>query len=205
MLLVVVITILFLSPLVMPRTFYIPSEAMEPTLRKGDRILAAIQSFEPDQTGPRPLRRGDIILLNVGENLYIKRVAALPGDRFEMIEGVVFLNGRRVPQRYLRDERIESSVAPGMASRFSEQFPGERSPHEIYDTGYSQGDDFAALRIPPGHLFVLGDNRDHSADSRFRREEQGVSLLPITDVIGLARSIYWRPGSGFDGTPLTSD
>ena len=187
------------------RRFNIPERAMSPTLLKDDQILADMRSFDPDQSGEGALRRGDFILFNVGDAVYIMRLAALPGDRIALIDGVVYLNGRSVPQHYVRQDATDNPLGAAPARRLREQFPGERRPHEIYDMGRTIGDDFAETQVRPGHMFVLGDNRDYSADSRFSHEEMGVGLLPITDVIGKARSIVWRPGSGVVAIPLTDD
>lgn len=177
------------------RTFYIPSEAMLPTLRVEDRLLGSMR-------GPGALRRGDVILLDVGGPIYIKRVAALPGDRIAMNGGIVILNGRPVPQRLLGTDRVEASWLGSRARRLAEQFPGETTPHQIYDSGDSIGDDMEEQRVAPGHVFVLGDNRDHSADSRFARVEMGVEQLPIRDIRGRALFYLWGP-SGRMGQPLS--
>jgi signal peptidase I len=176
------------------RTFYTPAEAMAPTLLANDRLLASMR-------GAGDLGRGDIILFDVGQSIYVKRVAALPGDRIAMIDGVVILNGRPVAQRYLRTDHIQPGWQGSRARRLAERFPGEATPHEIYDTGYSQGDDMEERLVAPGHVFVLGDNRDMSADSRFSREEMGVEQLPVRDIRGRALFYLWGP-SGRMGEPI---
>jgi signal peptidase I len=168
------------------RTFYVPAEAMAPTLLKDDRLVAAMGD-------PGQLSRGDIVLFRMGESTYIKRVAALPGDRIAMEEGVVVLNGQPVVQRLLRVDRFTADVHGTEARRLAEQFPGEASPHEIYDRGYTPGDDMAEQQVATGHVFVLGDNRDLSADSRFSRDEWGVDQLPVRDIVGRALFYLWGP------------
>ncbi len=176
------------------KTYYLPAEAMMPTLLRNDRLVAAMGRTQG-------LRRGDIILLRVGEATYIKRVAALPGDRIAMENGVVVLNGRPVAQRFVQVDRVRPDMYGSAARRLSEQFPGEAAPHQIYDRGVSPGDEMAERRVAPGHVFVLGDNRDQSADSRYPREQHGVEQLPVDDIEGRALFYLWGP-SGRTGEPL---
>ena len=72
-----------------------------------------------------------------------------------------------------------------------ERLPGENGSHLIRDEGFSYGDDFAPVVVPPGHLFVLGDNRDNSADSRYPVADYGVGMVPLSSVIGQAKFIFW--------------
>ncbi|HYI39838.1 MAG TPA: signal peptidase I [Allosphingosinicella sp.] len=159
------------------RHFHLPSEAMAPTFEKGDRFVASMD-------GGGDLKRGNVILLAVGETTYVKRIAALPGDRIAMNGGLVILNGRPIPQRFLAEERRPEMAGAPPARRLAEQLPGEAAPHEILDMGPSEVDEFPELRVPAGFVFVLGDNRDRSADSRVSRVSMGVDLLPVGDVKG---------------------
>lgn len=167
------------------RNFYIPSEAMMPTLAKDDRLVAAMH-------GSGNLRRGDIILFRMpGDHIYIKRVAALPGDRIAMTGGIVVLNGRPVLQRFLGEDASGDLPTSTTVRRLAERFPGEPFDHQIYDSGPSDVDDMAEQAVPAGFVFVLGDHRDRSADSRVAREAMGVELLPIGDIEGRAQFQTW--------------
>jgi signal peptidase I len=180
------------------RAFYVPAESMLPTLRVNDGFLASMRT-------PDPLRRGDVVLVEADRGtIYVSRLAALPGDRIALVDGVVFLNGQPVGQRLVGTEQLPREAhraGTGEARRLAEQFPGEASAHEIYDTGRSEGDDYPERRIPPGHVFVLGDNRDDAADSRISRERMGLELVPIERVRGRALYHSWRSSRPM-GTPI---
>jgi signal peptidase I len=171
------------------RGFYVPSEAMTPTLARDDRFVARMD-------GSGELRRGDIVLVRSPHGaIYVSRIAALAGDRIAMTEGTVILNGRPVVQR---------SVGPGEggARRLAEQFPGEAQPHEIQDSGMTMGDEFAEVTVRPGHIFLLGDNRDHAADSRFSADQYGLGQRALEDVLGRPLFFYSWTGGGKAGRPV---
>jgi signal peptidase I len=162
------------------RPFYAPSEAMSPTLMKGDRFFAAMK-------GAKDLKRGDVIVFDMPTGHYIKRVAALPGDRIEVVNGLVYLNGDAVTQSQLGVDTIEPVMGANKARRLAERFPGEARPHLIWDIAYTaEVDDFPETIVRPGHVFVLGDNRDQSADSRVPVEQMGVDQVPIASIRGKA-------------------
>lgn len=170
------------------KSFYIPSEAMLPAFDVGDKLVARMSA-------PAALSRGDVILVDNGSgSIYIKRVAGLPGDRIGLIDGIVYLNGRPVAQRLVGRHRVQPDIYGDIVRGLAEQFPGEASPHEIYDAGDSSGDHFDEVTVAPGHVFLLGDNRDHSADSRFSHEEQGLEQVALSDVRGTPLFFYWTSG-----------
>jgi signal peptidase I len=174
------------------RSFYIPSVAMAPTLEKNDRLFAAMNPHAG-------LRRGDLVLVEAPNRaIYIKRVAGLPGDRIELLAGLVFLNGRPVPQIFRHNDVVHPIFPddPTQARRSSEQFPGEARSHDIYDLGYrSDVDDFPLTTVAPGHIFLLGDNRDQSADSRVSIDGQGLEQVPLSKVKGVPLFTYWGESS----------
>jgi signal peptidase I len=176
-------------PMPLLKGFYVPSEGMMPTLAVNDRLLAVMLA-------PGEFRRGDIILFRVGDATYIKRLAALPGDRVAFVKGQMILNGRPVPQ-----QPVGSVPATGRygdrATRLREHFPGEKDDHFILDSGVSDEDDVAEQMVAPGHVFVLGDNRDNSADSRAPRAQMGVEQLPIADIRGTPLFYTWGPSHKF--------
>lgn len=170
------------------RNFYLPSEGMEPTLMKGDRLVAAMNM-------PTNLRRGDLVLVkSENQSIYIKRLAGLPGDKIALRNGVVFINGeaaRQIPKR--RRSVSYPYLSANVAALFEEQFPGEHLPHLIQDLGPSPLDDFPEVVVGPQRVFVLGDNRDNSADSRVEAWMGGLEQVPLENVVGRALFMHWPP------------
>lgn len=167
------------------KPYYSPSAAMLPTLSVGDRFVADMRHADN-------IRRGDVVILRVGDSDYVKRVAALPGDRVALANGIVILNGMPVPQHKIDKVEVEDSpFGQSEVEMLTERFPGETQPHRIYDSGYSPADDFSEVKIPAGGLFVLGDNRDSSADSRYSTAERGVGIARLSDIRGRPMFKSW--------------
>lgn len=151
------------------QAFYIPSGSMEPTLEKGDRVLVNKLSYDLHD-----VNRGDVIVFELpddevgvdGIKDLIKRVIGLPGDVIETRDGIVYINDRPLEEPYL---------APGTLTG---------------DATNGQNPPIARQTVPEGHVYVLGDNRANSADSRF--PERGP--IPIESIVGRAFVLVWPLG-----------
>lgn len=192
--------------------YTIPSSSMEPGLVTGDYVVAskfpygwsrASLPFDPPLGSGRLFgrdpSRGDVVLFRLPRDrrqIWVKRLIGLPGDRVQVRDGRVFVNGRSVP-----------SADAGMVQDHDDPIWRVRQVRETlpdgrtwltYDRGPgSPGDDTPVLVVPAGNYLMMGDNRDNSLDGRFS-PDVGVGLLPADHVIGRAEIVVasWRPGAG---------
>ncbi len=182
--------------------YYVPSGSMEPTLLVGDQLLAtkfpygySSASLPLGIAWPRTERilgalpeRGDVVVFRHPANrsqVWVKRVTGLPGDRVQMRNGRLWINSEPVALR--RDGSVltgEIGRPQLAAKRYIETLPGGRTHPILKLSGTSSTDDTPEVVVPAGHLFVMGDNRDNSADSRIPVAHGGVGLLPVADLIG---------------------
>ena len=218
--LVFVVLVVMAAKSAIAEPFYVPSGSMEPTLLIGDELLATKYPYGYSTASlpaildlPRSGRimgalpqRGDVVVFRWPGNrnqVWVKRVIGLPGDRIAMRDGRVVINGEPAPLSPDGIGRVESengSLAP--AHRFIETLPNGRK-HLIFKLVPSQPlDNMEAVTVPPGHLFVMGDNRDNSADSRVAVRSGGVGLLPVDDLVGRVDAIVGSWDLGMESRPL---
>jgi len=203
--------IAFVLRVVLFQPFTIPSASMEPNLYEGDYIVVSKWSygyskhsipFSPPIFDGRILaqapQRGDIVVFKLprdNKTDYIKRLIGLPGDRIQMINNVLNINGQPV-----RDVVVSGTDVTNMYGmpivRMRETLP-EGKTIMIQDFGPGNDlDDTPVFEVPAGHYFMMGDNRDNSIDSRVE-QSQGVGLVPAENLIGKADIILfsWSPGA----------
>jgi signal peptidase I len=200
--------------------YYVPSGSMEPTLLIGDELLATKYSYGYSTASlpvslvlPETKRilgslpeRGDVIVFRwPGDRtqVWVKRVIGLPGDRVSLRDGRVSINGEPVglrPAGSAQAEEEDGSLIP--ATRFTETLPDNRE-HIIFKlAGFDPLDNMPDTIVPPDHLFVMGDNRDNSADSRVPVRAGGVGMLPIDDLIGRVKGIVGSWDLGMRSQPV---
>jgi signal peptidase I len=200
--------------------YYVPSGSMEPTLLIGDELLAtkytygySVASLPPMIVLPPTRRilaslpeRGDVVVFRAPADrsqVWVKRVIGLPGDRIALRSGKLRINGTEVALRPdgIGQLQIESGASIP-AQRYTETLPGDRQ-HTILKLSHDGPlDDMAEVTVPPGHLLVMGDNRDNSADSRVPVDQGGVGMLPADDLIGRARTLIGSWDIGVKGQPV---
>jgi signal peptidase I len=167
-----------------------------------------IMGYDGRMLGGLP-ERGDVVVFRhpgADNEDWVKRVIGLPGDTVQVRSGQVFLNGRPLPRTRIADYLVpvspnspcrrvgpltrEGAGGDGQRlcayARFRETLPGGRSYDVIDQDPAGDLDDTALFRVPEGQLFVMGDNRDDSQDSRVPVQLGGVGMLPVDNVLGRA-------------------
>jgi signal peptidase I len=171
--------------------FEIPSRSMEKTLLVGDHVFVdrltptGAKSFLGRLLPYRDIHRGDtaVFLSPVEPGLYlVKRIIAIPGDRIHLHKGEVYLNGVRQAEPYV----VRNS---GRLDEYRDEFPSgnpyEANPAPGWPAVLAQNVRDGEVVIPPGHYFAMGDNRDHSYDSRY------FGFVPRENFVGRPLFIAW--------------
>jgi signal peptidase I len=162
--------------------FAIPTASEVPTLLPGDRVLVNKTTYQR-----RFVRRGDEVVFRVpsnpGQN-WVKRVIALPGDTVEVRANAVFVNGQQLPREPAPRASLGAAAHAVNGELFEETNAGRRY-RILFATDTKPLPDYPRAKVPDGMCFVLGDNRNHSRDSRT------LGFVALGDVLGDVQYRYW--------------
>jgi signal peptidase I len=184
--------------------FNIPSGSMRDTLLIGDYLFVSKYSYgyshysfplSPNLFSGRIFghepQRGDVVVFRLPRDDstdYIKRTIGLPGDKIQMKEGLLYINGEPVKRERLQDFRDDE----GGGKRWRETLPNgvTYETRDLTDNGFL--DNTKVFEVPPGHYFMMGDNRDNSQDSRTTQ----VGYVPFENLVGKAQIIFFSVKDG---------
>jgi signal peptidase I len=217
-----IVAIVFVAKGALAEPFYVPSASMEPTLLIGDALLASKFPYgystaslpihvafpESGRVFSATPSRGDVVVFRwPGDRsqVWVKRVIGLPGDRVQVKQGQVWLNGVATLVKADGLGNAEDDNGGGeTARRYIETLPGgvAHPIFKLYDNG--RLDNTAEVTVPADHLFVMGDNRDNSADSRVPVRQGGVGLLPMDNLVGRVDAIVGSWDLGIRSQPVTN-
>jgi len=184
--------------------FNIPSGSMIPTLLVGDYLFVSKFSYGYSRYSlPLGLpmfsgrllydepERGDVAVFKLprdNKTDYIKRIVGLPGDRIQVVNGVLHINGEAVKRRRVEDFVDRDGGSTQRIAQYEETLPNGRS-HRILEMSDSAPlDNTPVFMVPPAHFFAMGDNRDNSLDSRV---PNAVGFVPAENLVGRADFLFF--------------
>ena len=190
--------------------FNIPSGSMKPNLLVGDYLFVSKYSYGysrysmPISIVPLEGRiwsdepkRGDVAIFKLPSDKktdYIKRVIGLPGDTVQVRSGLLYLNGQVVPREYVETTEVSDRFGnESTLKTYLQTLPEGRSFHIYEQTDGAPLDNTREFKVPDGHYFMMGDNRDNSLDSR-----ADVGFVPFENFVGEAKIIFFST-NGYAG------
>jgi len=182
--------------------YVVPTGSMEPTLKTGDRLYALKCAYDLRipmtnkilfRTGQ--VKRGDVILFEAPrtpEVTYVKRAVGLPGDKISFRDGGLFINGQEVQKSVFPNRNVMYDIEEKDQKTLYVEQLGDVKHYAILDSKFDQAPTryMDEITIPEGYLFAVGDNRDHSYDSRYW------GFVPVENLKGRALFIWyssWDP------------
>ncbi|HEC14776.1 MAG TPA: signal peptidase I [Rhodospirillales bacterium] len=185
--------------------FNIPSGSMKPTLLVGDYLFVSKFSYGysryslpfslpliPGRIFFSEPKRGDVFVFKLptdNKTDYIKRIIGLPGDRIQVIGGILNINGKPVKRERVDDfMETDSNGNVRRVPQYIETLPNGRKHFILEETDRGIVDNTPVYNVPQGHYFAMGDNRDRSRDSRFIYD---VGYIPKKNLVGRADFLFF--------------
>lgn len=200
----ILVALVFRSLLFEP--FHIPSGSMKSNLLVGDYLFVSKYSYGysrysfPLGLAPiqgrvlegSPPKRGDVVVFRLPANTsidYIKRIVGLPGDTIQVRQSILYINGQPLPRERVDTFTDDEMQPPIEIPGFTETLPEGKQIHILQQRTEGMANNTGIYRVPEGHYFMMGDNRDNSTDSRFA--DGGVNYVPARNIIGRAELILF--------------
>jgi signal peptidase I len=193
--------------------FNIPSGSMKSTMLVGDYLFVSKLSYGYSRyTFPWDIvplsgrifasepKRGDVVVFRLPRDTskhYIKRLIGLPGDRVEVRNGSIYINGQAAPQ--LPAGEYVGPEETGPKPRYEETLPNGVKHYVLHWKRETDLDNVGPFDVPQGQYFMMGDNRDDSIDSRVPAWQHGVGLVPAENLLGRADIIFFSAATDDPG------